>query len=397
MRRIIFLSTFTFFLPIFLSTDLSAQRGAFKVVTTQIPVHYSGGIAVGDSVIVFGTGSITGVDYIRDGDQKPRGIPDAGRFRSSGFAVAGDLIVLIDNSEFSYHVFDPATGKMTDIPGLKNRGATPLRSSGKYVLAVTHDRWTNKEAVAIIDLSGSEPVVNVHPLWKGASRIGQAAFDATAGWLAVTDGYEKVAAILFKSGDTEPILHDITDTNGASTEPMAVGGDDLYYFDGKSGVHSVYRLNLRTGAKTKLAVNPATFLVAAGGGTVAYFARRDARDMNGTEARLVMLKKGGAPAVAVPADKFIDGATKNNGMMGFGNRIAVTPDGRYVFISGSDSIGATEILQYADGAGVKLVSGSTSATRPKPLPGSDVVASTSLVAFKTGAGQNTSLAYIKLR
>lgn len=374
----------------------NAQRGAMKIVKTNIPVHYKGSIAVGDSIIVYGTGINTGIDYIKAGDTKGRGIPDAENFRSTGFVVVGDRIVLIDK-EFGYHVFDTATGKMTDIPNLQNRGASVLQSSGDYVLAIVHNRQTNKEGVAVIDLSGTEPVVNVHSHWKGASRVNQAAFDAVSGWVAITDGYEKVAAILFKSGDTEPILQDISDTSGISNEPMAVSGDNLYYFDRKSGIHSVYQLNLRTGAKTKLAVNPATFLVAANGGTVAYFARRDAKDMNGTEARLVVMKKGGAPTVLVTTDTFIDGSTKNNGLMGFGNSIAITPDGKHVFISGQDSIGTTEVLQYYDGAGVKLVNDSISATKPKSLTGSDVVANASFVAFKIGANNNTSLAYIKLK
>lgn len=397
MRKVIYIFIALSFLATAFSANVFAQRGALKVIKTMIPVHYKGGLAVGDSVIAYGTGINTGVDYIKAGDTKSRGIPGAERFRSTGFAVAGDKIVLIDNSEFSYHIFDAATGKMSDIPNLKNRGASLLRSSGNYVLAVVHNRQTNKEGVAIIDLSGTAPVVNVYPLWKGAYNVNQAAFDASSGWLAITDGYEKVAAIMFKSGDAEPILHDVTDTNGISNELMAVGGDTLYYFDRKSGVHSVYELNLRTGAKKALAVNPAIFLAATGGGTTAYFARRDAKDMNGTEARLVVMRKGSAPAILVPTDKFVDGATKNNGLMGFGNRIAITPDGKYVFISGQDTIGRTEVLQYYDGTGVKLVSDSASATKPTALLGSDVVANGSFAAFKIGANNDTNLAYIKLK
>lgn len=375
----------------------NAQRGAMAIVKTSIPVHYKGTIAVGDSIIAYGTGVNTGVDYLKAGDVKGRGIPGAERFRSTGFAVAGDKIVLISNSEFSYHVFNTASGKLTDIPNLRNRGATALQASGSYVMGIVHDRTTNKEAVATMDLSGSEPIVAVHPLWKGASRVSQAAFDGSSGWLAVSDGYEKIAAIQFKSGDTEPLLHDITDTSGMSNEPIAVGGDHVYYFDRKSGVHSVYQLNLRTGAKQRLAINPATFSVSAGGGTVAYFARRDAKDMNATEAVIVIASKGGTPAIPTAAGKFIDGSTKNGGLMGYANTIAITPDGRYVFLSGADSIGTTEILQYYDGSGVKLLNDGGPVTKPKALAGSDIVAGPALVAFKIGANNNTSLAYINLK
>jgi len=379
------------------ASAVNAQRGGMKVVKTMIPVHYKGGLAAGNTIIAYGTGINTGVDFIKAGDTKGRGILGGERFRATGFAVAGDKVVFIDNSEFTYHVFDGATGRVTDLPGLQNRGASALQASGNYVLAITHNRRTNKEGVAVIDLSGNEPSVMEVPLPKGVVRVSQAAIDAASGYLAVTDGYEKVGGYLFTSGDAEPFAHDISDTSGIFNEPMAMANGNLYYFDHKSGIHSVYELNLRTGAKQKLGVNPATFLAAAGGGTVAYFVRRDAKDMNGTEARLVVIKKGGAPVILVTTDKFIDGSTKNNGLMGIGNKIAITPDGKYVFISGADSIGATEILQYYDGNGVKLVSDSISSTKPKALGGSDVTASSSIAAFKIGSNNDTSLAYINLK
>jgi len=166
-------------------------------------------------------------------------------------------------------------------------------------------------------------------------------------------------------------------------------------FSAESGVKNLMELNLATGDVKKLAVNPANLAVAARGGTVAYFANRDAKDRSGTEGRLVVMKKGGQPAVVVAADKFVDGATKNNGLHGFGNTIALTPDGKRVFISGKDSIGRTERLQMFDGAAIRLFPDAS--VKPSFLQASDVVVNASFAAFKVGADNNTTLAYIRLK
>lgn len=121
----------------------AAAAQALSVVTSGIPVHHRGKIAVGDTIIAYGTGINTGVDYIRSGDAQGRGIPGSERFSATNFAVVGDKILLIDSAQFTYHVFDTRSRKLTDIPRLKNRGNTQLRSSGNFVAAVTIDEAKN--------------------------------------------------------------------------------------------------------------------------------------------------------------------------------------------------------------------------------------------------------------
>jgi hypothetical protein len=365
------------------------------VVKTGIPVHYRAKVAVGDTIIAYGTGMNTGVDYIKAGDTKGRGIPGGERFSATNFAVAGDKIMLIDAAQFTYHVFDTKTAKMTDVPKLKNRGNSPLRASGNFVAAVTIDEAKNRNKFTVIDLSGAAPsvVVDQEP-WPGAIRIDQVAIDGAGGDLVVSTG-DQIARVLFKTGDTEPIPFNLKDKGGANTEAIAVSGGKAYYFSAESGQKNLMELSFADGSVKKLAVNPATSAVDAAGGTVAYFANRDAKDRNATEARLAVMKRGGQPTVIVPTDKFVDGSTKNNGLHGFGNVVAVTPDGKRVFISGKDSIGRTERLQMYDGTSIRLFP--DAAAKPAFLQATDVTANASLAAFKTGADANTTLAYIKLK
>lgn len=378
-----------------ISTGFVYSQGAMNVVKTGIPVHYRGKIAVGDSIIVYGTGVNKGVDYLKAGDKQGRGIPNGERFSAMNFAVVKDKIFLLDMDNFSYHVFDTASGKMTAVEGLKNRGASPLLSDGNYVLAITMNEAANKNQFTIIDLSGATPnVVLDQPLWQGAIRIQQVAFDAISGYLAVSTG-DAIGSVLFKSGNTEPVSHNVKDKGGVNTEQMTVNGDKVYYFSAESGVRNLMELNLATGEVKKLSVNPASTAVASRGGTVAYFANRDAKDRSGTEARLVVMKKGGQPTIVVPTDKFVDGSTKNNGLHGFGNTIAITPDGNRIFISGKDSIGRTERLQMYDGKTIRLFPDAT--TKPAFLQASDVVANASFIGFKVGTDAKTELAYIRLK
>lgn len=366
-----------------------------SVVKTSIPVNYRGKIAVGDTIIAYGTGVNTGVDYIKAGDTKGRGIPGGERFSSTNFVTAGDKIVLLDPREFSFHVFDTKSGKVAKIPDLKDRGASQMVSSGSFVAMVTIDDRKNQNMFAVVDVSGAEPeVVIEQPPWAGVIRIDQVALDAAGGNLIISSGAD-IARVLFKSGDTEPIPFKLGDKGKVGSEPMAIYGNKVYYISAEGTERNLMELDFTNGSVRKLAVNPATTAVAAAGGTVAYFANRDQKDRNATEARLVVMKRGAAPAVVVPTDKFIDGSTKNNGLHGFGNKIAITSDGRRVFISGKDSIGRTERLQMYDGTTLRVFP--DAASRPAFLPASDVVAGGSLVAFKTGENNNTTLAYIRLR
>ena len=74
--------------------------------------------------------------------------------------------------------------------------------------------------------------------------------------------------------------------------------------------------------------------VAIGGNTFAFFADVDANDRSGGDQRCAVGTVPG-PGFSLPAlDNYIDGSTANNGLVGFGTEVCVTPAGNYVFISG---------------------------------------------------------------
>lgn len=376
-----------------------AQRAPREtVVKTGIKVQYKARLAVSNQLIAFGTGPVKGVDYIRPGDKAGRGIPGGEEFSSGFFAVCGEKIVLANPQDFTLSVFDAASGKTVNIPEstlrLRSLGgsmyyAGGIMSDGNFVAVITDQNSGDKSAFAVVDVSGAEPKVRGFPRFNN-NYLKQVAVDSAGGRLvAATDNH--VAVYDLKSAGGEPKVIEVGEHGGVGMSQMRLDGDWLLYHDNQSYASAVL-LNVKTGAAKKL--TRGQYGLALRGGTFCYFAARDAKDANSTEARAVVGKVGGEQNIYA-ADKPVDGATKNNGLHGFASSAAVTPDGKQIFMAGQDSIGRAERLNVHDGQTVRLVPDASAS--PAFLLASDVVASSTLVAFKTGANNDTTLAYIRLR
>ena len=82
----------------------------------------------------------------------------------------------------------------------------------------------------------------------------------------------------------------------------------------------------------------------------------------------------------------IDGSTDNNGHFGWGSRLAITPDGAYIFLNG--------YLQRSTGGDFTTFT-DPSGNDPWACPGSHVSCSDNTVAFRSSTdGANTIVAYI---
>ena len=134
------------------------------------------------------------------------------------------------------------------------------------------------------------------------------------------------------------------------------------------------------------------------GGTFAYFLNRNALDQYASSAVSsdvvyraafgavpgTTLSEGGV-AGANPADHTPPWA-------GYGDEVAITPTGSYIFISGNNDIDVNaEFLQVSTGGAFLHFADGTGF-----LNATDVDASATLVGFKTGSGETTTLGYIVL-
>lgn len=150
-------------------------------------------------------------------------------------------------------------------------------------------------------------------------------------------------------------------------------------------------IDAATGKITEM--SKAVHAMAVGGGTYVYFAERSSDDNLGIIARAAVGKAGSQPTFS--AGKTGIGGTPNNGIVGFGASAAITPDGKQIFIAGMEDVGRTERLQiYRAGKFVPLADASE---KPAFLRASDITASDSIVAFKVGADNQTTVGYIKLK
>jgi hypothetical protein len=381
-----------------------AQSGALKVVKTGIEVAYKARLDAGEQIVAFGTGFTTGVDYIRTGDTKPRGIPNGDNFSSNFFAVCGKKIILANPQNFTVSVFDTETGKMIDIPEarLKLRSISGsmydgggIQAGAHYAVVITDTFGRDSSAFKVIDVSGAEPGIIEFPdsgkAFNNRRGVHQVAIDEKNGLVAAVTAEREILVLNFKNPDTEARAFSLEEFKGVHTPQMRFDNGKILFQTNENYPRAIL-LDTETGKTTDLGL--AKYDMALRGGTYLFFAARDAKDNVGITSRAAVGKVGARPAFVI-GDKPVDGKTKNNGYVGFGASAAITPDGKQAFIAGMEDVGRTERFQVYNGRGFLTLPDAS--VNPAYLQASDVVASSSLVAFKVGADNRTTLAYIRLR
>ncbi|REJ78681.1 MAG: hypothetical protein DWQ47_04325 [Acidobacteria bacterium] len=402
VRRSIGSFTTVLFLVVLLPGLAFSQRG-LRIVKTDIPVAYKATIAVSDQVIAFGTGFNTGVEYLKPGDKQAAKVPGSENYSSKSLGVCGTKIILANTRNFTVAVFDTTDGSLKAIPEdvLRLRAITGdmhqgggMQTSGNYAVAITDTTGSDSSAFKVIDVSGPEPKVIS---FEGSGEIAnaravyrQVAIDAISGKVAAAGGMDYGINIFdIDAPDSEPKRFDVKSVNGVGTMQMRFDNGKILFQTGESYARA-FLLDTATGKITEM--SRAIYGLAFSGDTYVYFASRDSNDNHGIIARAAVGKAGGQPKFSAGATGV--GGSRNNGTVGFGSSAAVTSDGKRVFIAGTDAVGRTERFQLLGGS--KFVLQPDRGNRPAFLLGSDVVASTKVVAFKTGTDNNTTLGYILL-
>lgn len=382
----------------------SVEAQTLKVVKTGIDVGYKARIDASDQIIVFGTGFTTGIDFIRPGDTKPRGIPGGDNFSSNYFAVCGEKIILANQQQFTVSVLDTKTGKLTNIPEsqLKLKSVSGsmydgggIQASGDYAVVITDTFGNDSSAFKVIDVSGAEPRVIKFPdsgeAFNNRKGVYQVAIDEKSGLVAAVTAENELTLLNFKDSGTKPRKFSLKEFRGVHTPQIRFDNGKILFQTNENYPRAMI-LEIEGGTTTDLGL--AKYDMALRGGTYLFFAARDAKDNVGITSRAAVGKVGGKPGFVI-GDKPVDGKSKNNGYVGFGAAAAITPDGKQVFIAGMEDVGQTERFQFYNGRAFSTLPDAS--VNPAILKASDVVASSSLVAFKVGIDNRTTLAYIKLR
>ncbi len=376
---------------------ITAQT-ALDVTKTNIPVRFDASLEVGDDLIVFGTGNLTGVGYI-----VPSATPTAatfipGKYRNAGFCLAGKKILLCDDRR-QLTVYDTTTRIAVPVP-LENVHLTalpdrdqedrfsPVAVAGTLAITVSEsDDVTDGRALKLVDVSGTDPVVTA--LVNPPVAVTQ----------VVLDEDDEVA--IARGGDQFFIYDVTTPTLGPWTIDLSQHGgiagpfayDDGYIvYAARDGNQNMRVLNAATGETWALEISPgaAELPLALCGTRYVCFAERNERDFFSVVQRAIIGTPTGALVEGgVPGDDPRDNA---HPWAGFGSDVAMAQNGRWAFISGDEAIDVTaEYLQVSTGGAFQAF-----ADGKEFLPATDVVANDRLVAFKTGVGESTTLAYIAL-
>ncbi|MCK4343205.1 MAG: hypothetical protein KAY37_15945 [Phycisphaerae bacterium] len=380
------------------------------VTKTSIPVRYETSLEVGNDLIVFGTGALTGVSYVIPSQNPTTETAIVGDYHSSGFGVAGKKVLLFE-STFQLTVYDTATDTATAVstddiyldtlPDRDNEDIkSPVVVDGN--LAVTRnnpDRVGN--ALKVIDVSGATPLITpLNNLPDDLPISGrQIALDAT-----------DMKVITF--ADNSFFVYDLNNTSAAPreidlSEKMGIRGPFRYdhgsiiYVAASHPLENVKRLDLADDTETpgSLSKNPGhrDMALAFVGGTFAYFLNRNANDTHTptpTATNVYRSAIGEAPAFdAVEGGNAGEDPDENvPPWEGYGRDVALAADGDYIFISGDEGLDVTtEYLQVSSGS-VFLAFADGSGY----LNASDVDANATLVGFKIGEGEDTTLGYIIL-
>jgi hypothetical protein len=377
-------------------TQLTVQSG-LTVTESDIPVRFDSSIKLGDDLIVFGTGNLTGVAYIVPSTAPTAATPIPGEFRNVGFAVAGKKVLLFDD-QFQLTVYDTETETATAIETETVLLATlpthedqeiysPVVASGTLALTLNRkDEVTDGHVLKLIDLSGAEPVVT--SLIDPPTGVAQIAIDGDE-QIAVVQGVDHFFVYDLSDPAAGPRDIDLSAGLGILGPFVYDAGRILYVVSDVE--ENIRLLDVETGTVSAPTLNPGNrdLPLALRAGTLAYFLNRVPNDTYATIYRGAVATDAGAveggTAGADPDDS-------THPWFGYGSDVAITPSGGRIFISGNEAVDtATDYLQVSTGGAFQVFAAGSGF-----LNATDVEASATLVAFKTGADEDTTLAYIVL-
>ncbi len=371
--------------------------GWCDIVRTDIAVRADAGLRVGDDLIAFGTGVVNGVSYIipteDPTDETP--VPNSSSFRSKGFAVGGRTIFLVDGM-FQVSVLNVDVGgdpitipeadlRLQNIPGGAN-DVGHIQADGDYCVA----RCDSGNVIRVIDASGAVPVViplNNPPGVTSGFGVQQVAIDAATMRVIAAAGTPRALYVYDLNDPAEdpveiPLPNGIS---GAGSAQMRVSGDFLIALDDQA-FKQAFLVDLAAAQIIELPDGEASgFGVAIGGDNYAFFADLDADDRVGGNQRAAVGDLPDDDFIKAALGNQIDGSTNNNGLVGFGGSMCMTPDGRCLYL-------AAPYLQYRTAGAAFAVPADPDDDDPWGCPATDIHCSHNTVGFKTAG----NLGYIRL-
>ena len=377
------------------------------VLFTDVRVDPSGWTQAGDDLIVVGTGVGSGVQYLIPSNPNPvaTDISDVELFAVSGFTVTGRWIIL-RNLEGEVFVFNVETTTLTAInpdefavDGGIATDAPDFRADGDYVAAVMNrERTTDDLLIKLLKLDGSGPeIINTLQNPPGTSDPlntveAQIALDENRQFLAAQVNDHIHFYTNFFS-NLAPVSLDFTAFGGVSNQkPMWLEDANLMYLgreQSTEGNRVIYMARLNLGVTSPAPVSPASFDdFEMNGGQFGYFGvQSDSDRLLNRQARSVFGRIiGNGPSVDSDAiNNMPVGDDRDDGALGFGQTLALSPNGEYRFLAGAGAEDPADLLQISKNVTWDVFNDPRATDESDPyLRATDVSASDSVCAFVTG-------------
>ncbi|HNO77573.1 MAG TPA: hypothetical protein PKN33_05880 [Phycisphaerae bacterium] len=380
---------------------------ALDVLFTDLHVDPAGWIQAGDDLVAVGTGIGSGVQYFIPSESSPiaKNISNIESFALSGFAVTGKWIV-VRNLEGEVFVFNAETETLTAINPEEFAVSTGLasdrpdfRADGDLVAAVMNrDLTTDDSLYKVLSLNGPTPQI-VALTQNPPDATDQ--LNALDSQVAVDGANFQVAAQVNDTiyvynlalNNAAPIAFDFSEFGGVSNEkPMWLDGIGLMYLGkelSETGDRIIFVARLGIGITSPVPVSPSTLDdFALINGQFGYFAKQSDSDrLLNRQTRSVFGRFiGQMPTVDSDAiNNATIGDIRDEGVYGFGQNLAISPNGEYRFLAGGGSEDSADLLQISKDVTWDVFNDPRAADEDDPLlHATDVTTSDNVCAFITG-------------
>lgn len=323
----------------------SAGRVGLTVVKLTTTTTTDRGPAVGDGVIAFNALGNSVLAWIKVGETTPKEVPAPSGMDndSEAFHFSGKKLVIRDRTSGSLYVFDTETETVKAMPSSSinmgsSIGPNLWEVDGNLVATINATVTTTDGAgqkIKIVNISDINNYVITPFTFEPIASISGVDIDTTAGRMIVRAGtqfflYQVANPTAAPQEFTRGVLE-----GGTGDSDIQIQGNSVVFFDNDE---NFTLLDLSTGQFSQPARNPgrANRGVSFEESRFAFFAQETSDDGNSISVLNRCLT--GTPttlnSLVDPTGTFVNGEDATDGRVGFGAAADVSPDGKYVFVSG---------------------------------------------------------------
>jgi hypothetical protein len=389
----------------------SSDRATLNVVKLAYYGTTERGPAVGDGVLAFDADGGTWLAWLAAGQTTATAVsapPSMGHDRNA-FAFGGKKLVVRDRYSGSLYVYNTETQTVKAMPAASINmggiaGPNYWAVDGNLVATINASTTTADGAgkrIKVVDISNINAFTITPYNLSGMAEPDAIDIDADNDRMVVRAG-DTLYVYTLSTPAVLPERLNLSGMSGAGDSSVWIRNGLITFFD-DNDYFSILRLSDSTVGSP--ARNPARASrgSAMNGGRWAYFVTQTADDGSTIDQynRAIIGAGEDLTNVIDPPGTYVNGSNSSNGRVGYGATLAITPNGRYVFVAGETAVGVDtdeRLCVSVDGSAFLMVADATDSLNAMRATG--VAASDNMVAFLIpypgGASSDVAVAYATL-